>query len=105
MSDDMIPVVIATEGRAVLGGFMDAAVYKDCQRNGIRGRTIELHQTRMCVRWTKAEKGVLGLAEEGPGSGCRISPARSIPDLHMPVYIGMMTQRALAKWESEPWAP
>ena len=37
--------------------------------------TITLENARMCLYWPVENKGVLGLASDGPKKGSRVSPA------------------------------
>ena len=61
--DGKVPVVVCTEKRGVFFGW---AIDKDA-------RPIKLTGMRMCLYWSENVGGVLGLAEVGPLSGCKIS--------------------------------
>ena len=67
------------------------------------GATIKLRAARNCIYWTAAEKGFLGLASTGPGSGCKIGPAADI-ELRDITCVAECTEAAAAAWESAPWA-
>lgn len=67
------------------------------------GATIKLRAARNCIYWTAQEKGFLGLASGGPGSGCKIGPAADI-ELRDITCVAEVTDAAAAKWEAAPWA-
>lgn len=69
----------------------------------VDGRTCTLEHVRMCVRWTSAEGGILGLASVGPGPGCRIShpvEEQVVTGVHS---LATVTEEAWDRWESRPW--
>jgi hypothetical protein len=69
-----------------------------------------LTDVRMCVYWTSAVGGPMGLAAVGPDSGCRITkaaPTWTIPadkdgSSRVEGY-GESSEAAVKAWESEPW--
>lgn len=67
------------------------------------GATIKLRAARNCIYWTNVEKGFLGLASNGPGSGCRIGPAADI-ELRDITCVAEVTDAAVAAWERAPWS-
>jgi len=85
-------VVICTERRGVFMG----------RTNATEPGPIVLEDARMCVYWTYAEKGVLGLAAQGPGVGCRVGPkvTRVVDTAHTIIEC---TPEAVKAWELEPW--
>jgi hypothetical protein len=67
------------------------------------GATIKLRAARNCLYWTNAEKGFLGLASAGPGTGCRIGPAADI-ELRDITCVAECTEAAAQAWERAPWS-
>ena len=67
------------------------------------GATIKLRAARNCIYWTVAEKGFLGLASDGPGSGCKIGPAADI-ELRDITCVAEVTDAAAKRWEAAPWS-
>ncbi len=67
------------------------------------GDVINLRAARNCIYWTAAEKGFLGLASGGPGSGCKIGPAADI-ELRNITCVAEVTDAAAKRWEEAPWA-
>jgi len=68
------------------------------------GDVVELKNARMCVYWSEATRGVLGLASIGPQKGSKISPC--IPGITLNGVTSIMdtTSPARLLWEEEPWA-
>ena len=62
------PVLVTTAHRGVFFGYLD----------GPTGVTVKLKQARLCVYWTVDLRGFMGLAANGPSSGCKIGPAADI---------------------------
>ena len=96
---DMVPsrpVVVTTEHRGVFFGYLDG--------QDDTAKTVKLTQAQMCVSWTAAIGGVLGLAASGPDKGCRVSPA--IPRIVLQQVTAVMdaTDEAAKAWSSRPWA-
>lgn len=71
--------------------------------NKTDGATIKLRAARNCIYWTTAERGFLGLASVGPGSGCKIGPAADI-ELRDITCVAECTETAAKAWETAPWA-
>lgn len=86
------PVVICTAHRGVFFGYT-------CDSSGT---TVHLKNARMAVYWESALKGVMGLASEGPGSGCKISGAVD-GDFRAVTAVLEVSEAAVAKWEDAPW--
>ena len=66
--------------------------------------TCILLNARMCVRWSMATHGVLGLAGRGPQSGSRITPQVPRIELNGVTAIMDCTPEAASQWETELWA-
>lgn len=67
------------------------------------GATIKLRAARNCIYWTTSEKGFLGLASVGPGSGCKIGPSADI-ELRDITCVAEVSDEAAKRWEAAPWA-
>ena len=88
------PVVVCTQYRGVFFGYATDTA----------GDRVTLKRARMCLYWSKAMRGVLGLASEGPNSECRIgNPVDSI-ELRGVTAVIECTEQAAAKWEASPWS-
>lgn len=86
------PVLVTTAHRGVFFGY---ATKTD-------GETIQLKRARLCVYWTSDLRGFMGLASNGPSSGCRIGPAADI-ELRNITAVVAVSPEAVKKWESAPW--
>lgn len=86
------PVLVTTAHRGVFFGF---ATETD-------GDTIELKRARNCVYWSSDVQGFMGLAANGPTSGCRIGPPADI-ELRNITSVVEVTPGATAKWERAKW--
>lgn len=89
------PVVVTTEHRGVFFGFIDPARIRDEQ--------IELERARLCVYWSPAMHGFMGLASMGPDKDCKIGPAVESITLRKITSVIGVSPDALKRWESEPW--
>lgn len=89
------PVIVCTDKRGVFFGYVDGdTVGKD---------PIVLRRARMCVYWSEATRGALGLASTGPGKGSRISPAGPSIELRGITCVMECSPEAVAVWEQGPW--
>jgi hypothetical protein len=87
------PVLVTTAHRGVFFGWTADT----------SGSTIVLEKCRMAVYWSKAMKGVLGLASVGPDADCRISPAATF-ELRDVTGVADCTAEAVARWDEFPWS-
>lgn len=87
------PVVVCTEYRGVFFGYA----------TDTSGDRVTLQRARMCVYWEKSLRGVLGLASEGPSSGCRIGRAVDSIELRGVTAVIDVSPEAVDKWEASPW--
>ena len=64
---------------------------------------VKLRNARMCIYWSAATKGVLGLAGIGPQKGSKISPP--IPKIKLNGITAIMdcAPAAINQWEKELW--
>lgn len=87
------PVLVTTEYRGVFFGYA----------TDTSGDTINLKRARNIPYWDAATKGFLGLAENGPGKGCRVGPKADI-ELRKITCVAECTPAAVEAWESAPWS-
>jgi hypothetical protein len=66
--------------------------------------TITLTKSKMCVYWTAGLHGVLGLATQGPGSGCKVGPAVTKITLRDVTAVIECTDAAAQNWDKEIWS-
>ena len=92
-----IPVLITTDKdkRGVFMGLIDP---KDADKE-----TIVAEEVRMVIYWSKDVCGVVGLAANGPTSGCRISPPAKKATIKGVTAVMEMNEDALEAWRKEPW--
>lgn len=88
-------VVVTTEHRGVFFGFLDGQ--SDTEK------VLSLAEARMCVFWSEDVRGVVGLAANGPTSGCRVTAA--VPKLTVQAVTAVMdaTDEAVMAWRMQPW--
>lgn len=67
-------------------------------------KTIRLTEARMCVYWSKDVKGIVGLAANGPTSGCKIGPAAPAMTLQDVTSVMEVSEKAMEAWNKQPWA-
>lgn len=88
-------VVVTTEHRGVFFGY----VVNDKKSPA----EIELSEARMCVYWSVATRGVLGLAAKGPQKGCRITGAIPKMTAYKVTAVLDCAPEAVTAWESGAW--
>lgn len=91
-----IYLVVTTEHKGVFAGYGNPKLVKN--------KTIRLTQARMCVYWSSDVKGVLGLAANGPTSGCKVGPP--VPAITINALTSVMecSKTSAEAWEKGPWA-
>lgn len=91
---DKIPLIVTTEHKGVFFGY------------GIptENKTIRLENCRMAVYWSTDVKGVVGLAANGPTTGCRIGPAAPALTLQDVTSVMEVSKKAAEQWEAAPWS-
>jgi len=97
MSKRTVPALITTKLDGVFFGYVnedDITESKD---------TVIAEKIRMCIYWSDAMKGVLGLGAMGPDKDCRISKGLELGRIEQVTFIGQCSPDAAARWESEPW--
>lgn len=86
-------VLVTTAHRGVFAGYA----------TDVDGETIRLRAGRLCVYWSRDVRGFMGLAANGPTSGCRIGPPADIT-LRNITSVVEVTDAARAAWEAAPWS-
>ena len=87
------PVIVTTAHRGVFFGYADKT----------DGETIKLKAARLCVYWSADMKGFMGLAANGPSSGCKIGPPANI-ELRNITAVLEVTPEAVQRWLDAPWS-
>lgn len=91
-----IPVLVTTLHKGVFFGFLPTTADRDA-------KTLTITQAQMAVFWPSEQHGALGLAAQGPVSGCRIGPAVPEMTLHEVTSVTVTTPEAAAAWSLAPW--
>lgn len=86
-------VVVTTKHRGVFFGYTADG----------DGERIKLRAGRMCIYWSPAMRGFMGLAAAGPDKQCKVGPPAEIT-LRDITAVLEVTPEAAAKWEAAPWA-
>jgi hypothetical protein len=86
-------VVVTTSHRGVFAGRVE--------KND--GDQITLLDARMCIYWSSAVRGVVGLAKTGPDARSRVSPAAPRVRLNGVTSVIECADEARQAWEAEPW--
>lgn len=85
-------VIVTTVHRGVFFGYAKAT----------DGSTIKLRSARMAVYWSTDLKGIMGLAAQGPSSGCKIGPPADI-ELRDITSVMEVTAAAEKAWVGATW--
>jgi hypothetical protein len=93
MADKAFPLVVTTAHRGVFFGYGVLTEEK----------VIHLANVRMCIYWPASNKGVVGLAAEGPHKGARVGPKAPSMIVQDVTAIFECTPAAAKAWESAPW--
>lgn len=96
MAKKMLAVVVTTEHRGVFFGYVPMGTDLEVEN-------IRIADARMCVYWSADVRGVLGLAANGPNSGCKIGPKVPAITLRKVTSIIEVSDEATALWEKAPW--
>lgn len=92
----LIPVLVTTIHKGVFFGFLCA----NADRNA---KTVTIERAQMAVYWPSEQRGVLGLAAQGPVPGCKIGPAVPETTLHEVTSVTTTTSEAAEAWSKAPW--
>ena len=87
-------LVVTTEHRGVFFGYGEPTTES----------TIRLERARMCVYWPTENRGVVGLAADGPKRGSKVGPSAPAITLRDVTAIMECTSEAVKAWESSPWS-
>jgi len=86
------PVLVTTEFKGVFFGYLgDESQDTD--------KSVVLYECRNAIYWDADTRGFLGLAENGPGSGCRIGATAPKIRLNGVTSIAECTKEAVEKWK------
>ena len=94
-----VAVIVCTDKRGVFFGYIDVT-----PEAVMSAKSATLRRARMCVQWSVATKGVLGLASDGPAKGSRVTdeiPAILLDGIHA---VLIPTDAAITRWSDPPWA-
>jgi hypothetical protein len=96
-----VPVLITTDKdkRGVFMGLVDPKDF-DSHKDG---DSILAEEVRMCVRWDYDDKGVIGLAANGPCDKARITAAAPKAKIHGVTALFELSAKSLKRWRKEPW--
>lgn len=87
-------VVVTTKHRGVFFGALESK----------QGTEVTLRDARVCVYWSQATKGFVGLAATGPLAGSRISPAAPKMEIVDVTSVLYCSPEAVKQWESGIWS-
>jgi len=93
MSKSEQAVVVTTAHRGVFFGYA----------TDVSGDVIKLRAARLCVYWSPAMRGFMGLAEKGPDAACKIGPPADI-ELRAITSVVKCSDEAVKRWEDGLWA-
>lgn len=85
-------VLVTTQHRGVFAGEID-------DDQDLSARSMPLKNARMAIRFGTT-KGVLELAQTGPGKNSRIGAPADVPMLHDITGIFAITEEAWTKWQN-----
>lgn len=85
-------VLVTTKHRGVFFGYLISH----------EGDVATLRDARMCIYWSSAMRGLLGLAAMGPDRQCKVGPAVDIVLNDVTAVVDVKSE-AVEKWESAPW--
>lgn len=88
------PVIVTTAHRGVFFGYLVGEPAK---------KKVLLTNARNCVYWSEQLRGFIGLADSGPGSGCKVGPKAPEITLFDVTSVVVCTEAAAAAWEKAPW--
>lgn len=93
-----IPVLITTNKdlRGVFFGFIDPG---DTEKE-----TLTAENVQMCVYWPVENRGVLGLAADGPVKGARVTKPVPKGVIRGITLVVECSSKAVKAWESCPWS-
>lgn len=94
------PIIVGTEDKGLFFGYVPESL----PNRKICREIVDLTSARMVVYFPRSVGGALGLAADGPVSGCRIGPRADIAV--GPVRgVASVSEAAVAVWEDFEWTP
>ncbi len=90
------PVLITTQHRGVFFGYIEPGTEND--------DPITVTEKQMCTYYSKAMRGVFGLAVHGPDKDCKIGPPVKEAKIKNITSVVECTDEAAKNWKKEPWA-
>jgi len=92
-----IPVLITTDNtkRGVFFGWIKP---EDSDKE-----TITAEKVQMCVYWSTAVKGVLGLAAHGPDRTSKVTAPIKVGTIKGVTFVAEASEEAVKAWEKQPW--
>jgi hypothetical protein len=90
----MRPLMVTTTHKGVFFGYGEPT----------NEAIITLKNARMCIYWPMENKGIVGLAKDGPKNGARVGPAASSIIIREVTAIFEVSESAAKLWEKEPWS-
>ena len=90
----MKAVLVTTEFRGVFFGYMTGVVSQE---------KLTLKNARNCIYWSSDCGGFMGLAENGPTSGCKIGTKVNEITLYKITSVTPVSEKAAKAWESATW--
>jgi len=65
---------------------------------------ISLRDAQMCVYWSAATRGVVGLAATGPAEQSKVTRSSAGMELRGVTAVMWATDEAVERWHSYPWS-
>ena len=93
-----LPVLITTN-KDLRGVFFARIDPKDIALDN-----IEVESAQMCIYWPAENKGVLGLAVDGPMKGARVSKPVPKALIKGVTFVAECSEKAVSAWEKCPWS-
>lgn len=92
----LIPVLVTTAKKGVFFGYVP-------EGTDLKATVIRIERAQMAVYWPPQQRGVLGLAAQGPVDGARIGPPVPAITLQEVTAVAESTDEAAKAWEQAPW--
>lgn len=93
-----MPALITTNKdlRGVFFAYIDP---KDADKD-----TLEVKNVQMCIYWPVENRGVLGLAADGPVKGARVTKPAPAGVIKGVTLVVECSAKAVKAWENCPWS-
>lgn len=89
------PIIVTTAHRGVFFGYGNP--------NPTEDKIVRIEEAQMAVYWSQDVRGILGLAADGPTSGCKIGPPVPAITLQDVTSIIEVSTKAEEAWKKQPW--